>query len=56
MVTGQLVTALRLLGFDRVFSTEFSADLTIMEEGREFVARIQETSGFPTSHPAARAG
>ncbi|MEG2679646.1 MAG: 2Fe-2S iron-sulfur cluster-binding protein, partial [Oscillospiraceae bacterium] len=32
-VTGQMVTALKLLGFDRVFDTNFSADLTIMEEG-----------------------
>lgn len=47
VVTGQLVTALRLLGFDRVFSTEFSADLTIMEEGREFVARIQGNKRLP---------
>lgn len=47
VVTGQLVTALRMLGFDGVFSTEFSADLTIMEEGREFIARIQGNKSLP---------
>ncbi|MEG1431268.1 MAG: [Fe-Fe] hydrogenase large subunit C-terminal domain-containing protein, partial [Oscillospiraceae bacterium] len=36
-VTGQMVTALKLLGFDRVFDTNFSADLTIMEEGSELL-------------------
>ncbi len=47
VVTGQLVTALRMLGFDRVFPTEFTADLTIMEEGREFIARIQGNKELP---------
>jgi len=36
IVTGKMVAALRNLGFDKVFDTNFSADLTIMEEGFEF--------------------
>jgi len=41
-VTGKLVAALRLLGFDKVFDTDFSADLTIMEEGNELVGRVKK--------------
>ncbi len=37
--TGQLVTGLRRLGFDKVFDTNFAADLTIMEEATEFISR-----------------
>ncbi len=37
--TGQLVTGLRRLGFDKVFDTNFAADLTIMEEATEFITR-----------------
>ncbi|MDI3547481.1 MAG: NADP-reducing hydrogenase subunit HndD [Halanaerobiales bacterium] len=47
VVTGKLVAALRKLGFDRVFSTEFTADLTIMEEGHEFLERLQENKNLP---------
>ena len=39
-VTGQMVTALRQLGFDYVFDTDFAADLTIMEEGTELLGRL----------------
>ena len=39
--TGQIVTALRRLGFDSVFDTNWAADLTIMEEATELVHRIQ---------------
>jgi len=39
-VTGKMATALHLLGFDDVFDTNFAADLTIMEEGTEFLQRI----------------
>jgi NADP-reducing hydrogenase subunit HndD len=39
-VTGQMVTALRELGFDHVFDTDFAADLTIMEEGTELLGRL----------------
>ena len=40
IVTGKLVTALRQLGFDYVFDTDFAADLTIMEEGSELLGRL----------------
>jgi NADP-reducing hydrogenase subunit HndD len=40
IVTGKLVAALRALGFDYVFDTDFSADLTIMEEGTELLDRL----------------
>jgi NADP-reducing hydrogenase subunit HndD len=39
-VTGQMVAALRKLGFDYVFDTDFAADLTIMEEGTELLGRL----------------
>lgn len=39
-VTGKMVTALRKMGFDYVFDTDFAADLTIMEEGTEMLDRI----------------
>lgn len=39
-VTGQMVSALREIGFAHVFDTNFTADLTIMEEGTEFLSRI----------------
>jgi iron-only hydrogenase group A len=47
VVTGKLVAALRKLGFDRVFSTEFTADLTIMEEGYEFLDKVQNGKKLP---------
>lgn len=40
LVTGKLVAALRRLGFDYVFDTDFAADLTIMEEGAELLNRL----------------
>lgn len=40
-ITGKMVAALRRLGFDRVFDTNFAADLTIMEEGTEFLTRVK---------------
>ncbi len=45
--TGKLVTALRRLGFDGVFDTNFGADLTIMEEARELVHRIEHGGTMP---------
>ena len=45
--TGRMVAALRKLGFDYVFDTDFSADLTIMEEGSELLTRIKEGGKFP---------
>ena len=47
VVTGRLVSALKKLGFDRVFSTEFTADLTIMEEGHEFLQRLEGDNNLP---------
>ena len=42
LVTGKMVSALRQLGFDYVFDTDFAADLTIMEEGTELLQRISK--------------
>ena len=42
LVTGKMHAALKKLGFDVVFDTNFSADLTIMEEGTELVSRVQD--------------
>ncbi|MBP7496325.1 MAG: [FeFe] hydrogenase, group A [Bacteroidales bacterium] len=41
-VTGKLVAALKLLGFDSVLDTDFTADLTIMEEGTELLTRLKK--------------
>ncbi|HBC85569.1 MAG TPA: ferredoxin [Lentisphaeria bacterium] len=41
LVTGKMVTALRRLGFKKVFDTNFTADLTIMEEGSELLTRLK---------------
>jgi iron only hydrogenase large subunit-like protein len=40
--TGKMVTALRRLGFDAVFDTDFAADLTILEESHEFLERLKD--------------
>lgn len=45
--TGKLVSALRALEFDRVFDTDFAADLTIMEEATELIHRIQNKGRLP---------
>ena len=45
--TGRLINALRQLGFDYVFDTNFGADLTIMEEGTEFLTRLKEQEHLP---------
>lgn len=47
IATGKLVSALRQLGFDRVFDTDFTADLTIMEEGHELLERIKNGGTLP---------
>lgn len=47
LVTGKLVTALRKLGFDQVFDTQFAADVTILEEGHEFIHRLKENKDLP---------
>ena len=45
--TGKLAAALRRLGFDKVFDTDFGADLTIMEEGTELIDRINNGGVLP---------
>lgn len=45
LVTGKMAAALRKLGFDKVFDTDFAADLTIMEEGTELLDRLSKFLG-----------
>lgn len=45
--TGKMVTALKRLGFDKVFDTNTGADFTIMEEGTEFIKRLKENDNLP---------
>jgi len=45
--TGKLVTALRRMGFDQVFDTNFGADLTIVEEATEFLNRLEKNERLP---------
>jgi iron-only hydrogenase group A len=47
LVTGKMVSALRRCGFDKVFDVDLGADLTIMEEGSEFLRRVKEGGPFP---------
>jgi NADH-quinone oxidoreductase subunit G len=47
LVTGKMIAALRRLGFDKVFDTNFTADLTIMEEGSELLQRIKDGGTLP---------
>ncbi|SHJ43017.1 NAD(P)-dependent iron-only hydrogenase catalytic subunit [Dethiosulfatibacter aminovorans DSM 17477] len=47
ITTGKIATALRRMGFDGVFDTDFSADLTIMEEATELIHRIQHNGTLP---------
>jgi len=46
-VTGKMVTALRMLGFDKVFDTDTGADLTIMEESAELIDRVRGGGKLP---------
>ncbi|GAA0086138.1 ferredoxin hydrogenase [Clostridium sp. CTA-7] len=46
-VTGKIYTALRQLGFDKIFDINFGADMTIMEEATELVQRIKKGGPFP---------
>jgi NADH-quinone oxidoreductase subunit G len=45
--TGQIAAALKAIGFDRVFDTSFTADLTVIEESNEFIKRIQKGEKIP---------
>lgn len=47
IVTGKMVTALKRMGFDEVFDTDFGADLTIMEEASELIDRIKNNKTLP---------
>jgi len=47
VVTGKMVAALRRLGFDKVFDTDFTADLTILEEGHELLQRLTKGGTLP---------
>jgi NADH-quinone oxidoreductase subunit G len=47
LVTGQMVAGLRRLGFNKVFDTQFTADLTILEEGHELIKRITTNGVLP---------
>lgn len=44
---GQLVAALRRMGFDEIYDTNFGADLTVMEEAKEFVERVEAGENLP---------
>ncbi len=46
-VTGKMVALLRQMGFDKVFDTDFAADLTIMEEANELVSRVKSGENLP---------
>ncbi len=46
-VEGKMVAALRRLGFDKVFDTDYAADLTIMEEANELIERVQNGGTLP---------
>jgi len=47
LVTGKMIAALRRLGFAKVFDTNFTADLTIIEEGNELLKRVKEGGTLP---------
>jgi len=47
IATGQMVAGLRSLGFDKVFDTDFTADLTILEEGNELLQRVTTGGVLP---------
>ena len=47
IATGKMVSALRMMGFDKVFDTDFAADLTIMEETTELIGRVTKNENLP---------
>jgi len=47
IVTGKLIAALKMLGFTKVFDTNFTADLTIIEEGHELIDRVKKGDSLP---------
>ena len=54
--TGKMVSALKRLGFDKVFDTNTGADFTIMEEATEFVKRFKENDNLPMTTSCAQVG
>ena len=46
-VEGKMVSALKMLGFDKVFDVNFTADVTIMEEGTELLGRVKNGGKLP---------
>jgi NADH-quinone oxidoreductase subunit G len=48
--TGKITTALRMLGFDKVYDTSFGADLTVVEEATEFLERKKKGEKLPSFH------
>lgn len=44
---GKLVASLRVMGFDEIYDTNFAADLTVMEESKEFAERLKEGKNLP---------
>ncbi len=50
IATGKMATALRMVGFDQVYDTDFSADLTIMEEGTELLQRLNKFLAGEETH------
>ncbi len=46
-VTGKIIAALRRLGFDEIYDTAFAADLTVMEESKEFLERLSKGGKMP---------
>ncbi len=50
LVTKKMVSALRKLGFDKIFDTDFGADITIMEEANELIERIQKKENYANVH------
>lgn len=55
-VEGKMVAALRRLGFDKVFDTDFGADMTIMEEATEFIHRVKNGGTLPMITSCSPAG
>jgi NADH-quinone oxidoreductase subunit G len=47
IATGQMIEALKRMGFDQVYDTSFAADLTIIEEGNELIGRLNENKNLP---------
>ena len=55
-VEGKLATALKLLGFDKVFDVNFAADMTIMEESNELIERVEKGGKLPIAELASGSG